>query len=168
MTITAANPTQEELQAFARTAREHEDCLKQQYEAHKAQFGEGPPYFSEATAGFWSAIGKGSFTLSKCSSCKHVYFPPRVVCPQCWESDAGESYLTAGTGTLVTFTDLFVTAPKLRELAPLRMAIVDLDEGVRVLTWLRGPNSNDASVGDRCRIVVEKIYEQNWFVANLE
>ena len=168
MTTSSAIYTYEELQSLARTAREHEDSLKQQLEVHRSQFGDGPPYFSEATAAFWTGIADGNFTLSRCKSCSHVYFPPRVICPQCWESDAGETCQTPGRGTLVTFTDLHVTAPKLRELAPLRMAVVDLHEGVRVLTWLRGAKAGEASVGQSCRIMVERIHDQNWFVAHLE
>ncbi|VFR45335.1 hypothetical protein BER2_4336 [plant metagenome] len=69
-------------------------------------------------------------------------------------------------GTLVTFTDLYVTSPALKSLAPLRLAVVDLDEGVRVLTWLRGDGAKEAEPGRRCRIVVEEVLSRKWFIAN--
>ena len=47
------------------------------------------------------------------------------------------------------------------------MALLDLQEGVRVLTWLRGPGADQAEVGQTCRIVVEDVLGRKWFVANL-
>ncbi|MGE4338236.1 MAG: Zn-ribbon domain-containing OB-fold protein, partial [Pigmentiphaga sp.] len=112
-------------------------------------------------------LAKGKFHLAKCGHCGHVYFPPRVVCPECWTQDMAQLHDTPGVGTLVTFTDLHVTSPVLKPIAPVRMAIVDLDEGVRVLTWLRGPGAEIAQPGQACKIAVEDVLGRKWFTASL-
>lgn len=157
----------EALEQYARDMRASEDLAREQAAQHKEAWGDGPPYFSVATFGFWQDLAKGRFRLARCSSCSHVYFPPRVVCPLCWAQDAVEPQETEALGRVVTFTDLHVTSPALKPIAPVRMAIVDLDEGVRVLTWLRGPGTQEAQPGQRCRIVVEEVIGRAWFVANL-
>lgn len=167
--MTASNVrTHDELEVLAQQLREHEIEVMAKFDAHKSVFGEDAPYFSEGTYVFWATLEKGTFTLSRCTSCSHVYFPPRVICPQCWVADAGVPLATRGKGSLVSFTDLHVTAPKLQEIAPIRMAIVDLDEGVRLLTWLRGPGAGEAKVGQKCGIVVERLLGRNWFVAQVD
>jgi uncharacterized OB-fold protein len=132
---------------------------------HKTVWGDGPPYFSLGSYDFWQELAEGRFHLARCSSCQHVYFPHRIICSQCWAQDAGVLHSTNGIGKLVSFTDLHVTSPALKPIAPLRMAIVDLDEGVRVLTWLRGIGADQAEVGQSCKIVVEEILGRKWFVA---
>ncbi|WP_161567770.1 Zn-ribbon domain-containing OB-fold protein [Pigmentiphaga sp. H8] len=151
----------------AAALKTREGAAREMLERHKAVWGDGPPYFSTASFRFWQEIDKGSFYLCRCSACEHVYFPPRVVCPECWAQDAGELHGTQARGVLKSFTDLHVTSPALKPLAPLRLAVVDLEEGVRVLTWLRGNGAEAAKVGDRCRIVVEDVLDRKWFVANI-
>lgn len=150
----------------AKDVRAAEKIQKAHFEAHQSIYGDGAPYFSPATAEFWNKIREGKFTLSSCKCCQHVYFPPRVICPNCWAADSSAAHDTPGLGKLVSYTDLYVTAPRLKDISPLRMAIVDLDEGVRVLTWLRGSNAETTKIGKRCSIVVEELVDQKWFVAN--
>jgi uncharacterized OB-fold protein len=146
---------------------EFENSARELADQHKEMWGDGPPYFSVSSAAFWREIANGHFNLIKCDHCRHVYFPPRVVCPGCWEQDVGSLYATEGIGVLKSFTDLHVTSPALKSLAPIRLAMIDLQEGVRVLTWLRGSGAERAQVGDTCRIVVEDLIGKKWFVANL-
>lgn len=160
-------PTEHEaLEGYANDVKAREDEARELLAQHTELWGDGPPYFSVATHPFWKALAEGKFHLGKCGNCGHVYFPPRVICPQCWAQDAVQLQDTPGVGTLVTFTDLYVTSPALKSLAPLRLAVVDLDEGVRVLTWLRGDGAKEAEPGRRCRIVVEEVLSRKWFIAN--
>jgi len=161
-----AMPTEHEaLENYAENVKAREDAARELLAQHKEVWGEGPPYFSLGTEKFWRALAAGKFYLARCGHCGHVHFPPRVVCPECWAKDASQLQVTSAVGTLITFTDLHVTSPALKSLAPLRLAIVDLDEGVRVLTWLRGNGAEEAEPGRRCRIVVEEVLGRNWFTA---
>ena len=157
----------ESLERYAEAVLKSEAHAREQFAHHKEVWGDGPPYFSVGSYEFWRELAQNKFHLARCGNCRHVYFPPRVVCPECWAQDAVTLQETPGIGKLVSFTDLHVTSPALKPLAPLRMAIVDLQEGVRVLTWLRGPGANEAEVGHVCRIVVEEVLGRKWFVANL-
>ena len=160
-------PDHEGLERYAKAVLEQETRAREDLARHKEIWGEGPPYFSVATHEFWRELAQNKFHLARCGSCHHVYFPPRVVCPECWAQDAVALQETSGLGTLVSFTDLHVTSPVLKPLAPIRIALVDFREGVRVLTWLRGAGADHAEVGRTCRIVVEEVLGRKWFVANL-
>jgi uncharacterized OB-fold protein len=165
--VSPENTDHAALEQHARELRRREDLAREQNTRHRETWGDGPPYFSVATFDFWQQLAHDRFHLARCGKCSHVYFPPRVVCPECWGQDAVQLQETSGLGRLVSFTDLHVTSPTLKSIAPLRMALIDLDEGVRVLTWLRGSAAANASVGQGCRIAVEEVLGRKWFVATL-
>jgi hypothetical protein len=156
----------EEAESAARAIRAREDRIREHLALHRAAWGDGPPYFSEASFAFWQAIKAGRFCLARCGACAHVYFPPRVVCPACWAEDQAQLADTPGHGTLMSYTDVHVVADVLRPLRPLRIAVLDLDEGVRLLTWLRETGTQEVLIGTRCRISVEPIEGIPRFVAH--
>lgn len=165
--------TQEEYQAeqeaLAQRILNHEKESVQRREAHLALWpgNDYGPFYSDGSDAFWRELASGRFTLGRCGVCGHVQFPPRVFCHECWAEDRMSLQDTAGLGTLVTFTEQHVVMTALRPIAPVLMAVVDLDEGVRVLTWLRGPGAECAKPGARCRIVIEEVMGKKRFIAHL-
>jgi len=162
-----SNEVQDSMEAEVQRLAAHEAEVRQRCTEHTAMWGEGPPHYSDGSFEFWQQLHGGRFTLGRCPQCSHIYFPPRIVCPECWAEDAVQLVDTPALGTLVSFTDVHVLSYALRPLAPLRIAVVDLDEGVRVLSWLRGENADQVVPGQRCRIVVETVLEQPRFIAHL-
>lgn len=147
--------------------RAHEDEIRVHAREHSVAWGDGPPYFSEGSVEFWRALAAGTFHLGRCTQCEHIHFPPRLVCPRCWSIESTRLHPTPGLARLVTFTELHVVSNALRPIAPVCLAVLDLDEGVRLLTWLRGTPPAQARVGDRCRIEVETLLDRPWFVARI-
>ena len=90
----------EGLQRYAKAVLEQETRARDDLARHTEIWGDGPPYFSVATHEFWRDLAQDKFHLARCGSCDHVYFPPRVVCPECWAQDAGTLQETPGVGTL--------------------------------------------------------------------
>ena len=163
------NSQAEELseEAFAAQVRAREKEARSRYEAHRRTWGEGVPHFSEGTFEFWQRLAEGRFHIGRCTQCSHTYFPPRVICPNCWAADAVELIASKGTGRIFSYTVAHRVANSLQSLAPLLMVCIDLDEGVRMFTWLRGAQGDAQLVGKRCRVSIETILGRIRFVARL-
>lgn len=75
---------------------------------------------------------------SECNHCGGIYFPPRTVCPECRRDSVGKMVQRqlAGRGTVLTSTVVHQPADGFELQAPYVMAIVELEEGCRVMTQL--------------------------------
>lgn len=83
---------------------------------------------------FWAGCSEGRLMLPWCTECKRPHFYPRTFCPHC-EATAIEWKQASGKGRVYTFA--VVRQPIERafaELVPYIIAIVDLEEGVRMLS----------------------------------
>ena len=99
------------------------------------------------TEAFWTACGDHRLTIQRCRTCSAHQFYPRPFCLAC-ESDALEWVEAGGTGTIYSLTT--VRLPVIEGLdPPYLLALVDLDEGPRLLTNIvAGP----ARIGDRVAV----------------
>jgi uncharacterized OB-fold protein len=68
-------------------------------------------------------------TGMKCSSCGTVSYPTHAVCPNC-RNETFEVVVIEGEGKVLTYTDVYALAVEY-ETRYLRLAIVELDDGVR-------------------------------------
>lgn len=106
-----------------------------------------------ATAEYWRAAADGRLLLQSCRSCRHTQLYPRTLCRHCWSEDLGwvES---GGTGTVWTFTVIEIPGhPAWRGRTPYTIAIIELDEGPRLLSGVLGPDPYAVHVGQRVRFV---------------
>jgi uncharacterized OB-fold protein len=144
-----------------------EDELTERAQQFRERWGEGPPYFSPYTYEFWEKLRAGTFALPRCQACKRCSFPPRAVCRNCWSERGFELVETPALGSLFTFTQVHMMAPSLRSLAPLVVGCVDLDEGVRVFSWVRDVDFDQLTVGDRCHLSAEIVLGVPRYVARV-
>jgi uncharacterized OB-fold protein len=144
-----------------------EDEAAERARLFRDQWGDGPPFFSPYTDEFWTTLRGGTFALPRCRACNEFSFPPRAVCRNCWSERGFELVATQGLGSLFTFSEVHMMGPSLRPLAPLVMGCIDLDEGVRVFSWLREVEPESLNVGDRCRLSVEVLLGVPRYVAKL-
>ena len=107
------------------------------------------------TAAFWDACRRGELMYQQCGSCRHVQFYPRPFCVAC----QGEELVwcaSAGRGVIHSFT--VVHRPANRAFdgdVPYVIALIDLDEGFRMMMNVIGDNARDTAIGARVRIVFE-------------
>ena len=97
------------------------------------------------------ALDQGRFLIQHCAACgKHVYFP-RALCPHC---GAAEPALVApgGLGTVATVTTI---GRKPDQGGNYHVCLVDLDEGVRLLSRVEGLAPEAVQVGLRVRARVQ-------------
>lgn len=87
---------------------------------------------------FWKALAEHRLVLPRCGACDRTFFYPRTLCPRCGSRDVywvGAS----GRGTVYSFCVIHQTSvPGLAEAVPLVTGLVDLEEGPRVMAYLRG------------------------------
>ncbi|TCP46820.1 hypothetical protein EV191_11397 [Tamaricihabitans halophyticus] len=99
---------------------------------------------------FWAGLLVGELRLQRCAACQRAIFYPRSVCPHCFAADLSW-FTAAGTGTVYSVTVPHRAFGEFAEQAPFIVALVDVDEGVRMMTRvLAEPGS--VQIGDRVRL----------------
>ena len=99
------------------------------------------------TARYWEATREGKLLIKTCRSCKRAFFYPRNHCPRCWSTDT-EWVESSGRGIVYTFTVVFQNdLPPFRERLPYVVAIIELDEGVRMTSNVEGVAPEDVRCG---------------------
>jgi uncharacterized OB-fold protein len=100
------------------------------------------PMVNRDTEFFWEGTAAGELRIQKCDACGLLRHPPGPMCPSCHETK--RSYVVAsGRGTV--FSYVVHHAPQIpgKEL-PLRLGLVELEEGVRMVGELR----DELEIGD--------------------
>ena len=109
------------------------------------------PTRNRDTEFFWEGTAAGELRIQECANCGVLRHPPGPTCPSCLEFD--RSYVvSAGRGTV--FSHVVHHHPPIpgHEL-PIRLALVDLDEGVRMIAT----TPDDVEIGDAVRVDFRKI-----------
>ena len=91
------------------------------------------------------ALDEGRFLIQRCTACsRHVYFP-REVCPHCGAL-APALVAPAGSGTVAAVTTLH---RKAEQGGNYHVCLVDLDEGVRLMSRVEGLAPEAVTIGLR-------------------
>lgn len=87
------------------------------------------------TQAYWDACLEHRLTLQRCLDCdgQPAYFYPRPFCPTCLSRNV-ESFEASGRATLHTYVIAHRGAPGFEDKAPYVIAIVELEEGPRMMT----------------------------------
>ena len=108
------------------------------------------------TEPFWAGIQAGELRLQRCDACGSAVFYPRAVCPHCL--GASLAWFTAsGDGTIYSYTVAHRAFGEFADQAPFTVALVDLDEGVRMMTRITGAGPGGVRIGQRVRMTVATV-----------
>jgi uncharacterized OB-fold protein len=102
-----------------------------------------PPTVGEETKWF-DFCRNHQLMIQRCAACGQYQFPPRSVCVECLE-EAPEWVEAAGTGSVFTFTIQHREAEGFAGQAPYTLAMVQLDEGPRIMSRIVGVG--DVAIG---------------------
>ena len=92
------------------------------------------PVSPELSKPFWEAAKRHELVMPRCQKCDHFFFYPREECPRCFSRDH-EWAKVSGRGRLHSYTIVRQPAnPAFRDDAPHVYAVVQLDEGPRMVT----------------------------------
>ena len=115
------------------------------------------PPTSALTAPYWDAARRGEFVLQRCDACGQRPFPPRAHCPGCGAASLTWATVT-GRGTVHSYTVAHrAPHPAFATQLPLIVAIVELEEGARLVTNLVGCEPTGISVGMAVEVCFEPI-----------
>lgn len=103
------------------------------------------------TSKFWKGLEEGKVYATKCKKCDRLHFPPVVDCGDCASSDVDWIELH-GEGEVVTFTQIFVKPASFLNETEYIVAIVKLEEGIKVLAWLNEIKIQNVKVGLKVRL----------------
>jgi len=116
------------------------------------------PQVDPGTAPYWEGLRAGKFLLKTCRSCGKPHFYPRESCPHC-DSDNLDWTHASGLGEIYSFTLCVRPAgPAFADDAPYVIAIVTLDEGPRMMTWILDEPASVA-IGKRVRLKLQAVSE---------
>ena len=96
-------------------------------------------------------LAAGRFLIQRCGACaKHVYYP-RDLCPHCG-SAAVEWTAPKGTGTVHAVTTV---RRKPAEGGDINVSLIDLDEGVRLMSRVENLAPGSVRIGQRVKARVQ-------------
>jgi uncharacterized OB-fold protein len=108
------------------------------------------PVLTEDNRFFWEAAAEGRLVAQRCGACGKLRHPPRPMCPECHSLDAKIVDL-AGTGTIYSYALLH--HPRHPDFDyPVIAVLVDLDEGVRMVSNLVDAEPQEVRVGMPVRV----------------
>ncbi len=92
---------------------------------------------------------------SRCASCGAEYFPPVYRCRECG-SDKMKDKEMPKTGRIVTYTQLHEPLPGFEAQVPFYLALVELENGARVLTQVVDSPDEAVKTGAKVKATVRR------------
>ncbi len=115
------------------------------------------PLDVELTSEFWEGTKRRELRIPRCKSCSSLFWYPREDCPYCQSRDWDWQQVT-GKGRLYAFT--VVRQPQHEQFyedVPYIYAIVQLDEGVRLITNVVGCPYQEVKIDMPLEVVFEDV-----------
>jgi len=107
--------------------------------------------------GFWEGIKRHELVFQKCKECGTWLHPPRPVCPNC-RSFEKEWARSTGKGTIHSWVT-YLESPHPSFKAPYSVVLVELDEGVRLVSNMVDIKPEEISIGMPVEVVFDDIAE---------
>ena len=127
-------------------------------EAPKAERRRIEPPVGEASEAFWEATKEQRFLIQRCDACDAAIFYPREVCPQCLSSDSLSWTESEGNGTIYAASVQEKPAnPFMADRVPYVVALVELDDGIRLMSNVINCPPYDATVGRTVKLTWEPL-----------
>jgi uncharacterized OB-fold protein len=98
------------------------------------------------TKPYWDAAKEHRLVIQRCQDCQQVIFYPRSVCPHCM-SDRIAWIQASGKGTIYSFTVVHRAPAQFVDGAPYVVALIDLAEGVRMMSNVVGCTPSAVRIG---------------------
>lgn len=92
-----------------------------------------------------------------CTACKKIYYPKKYVC-DCGSQEFEDTKLS-GVGKLITFTKVSNPPEAFAGQVPYYLAIVELEEGVKILAQITDVRFDDLRIGMPLKAVFRRLYE---------
>ena len=114
------------------------------------------PPTSKVSQPFWDATREKKLLLQHCEACDRAVWYPRVLCPHC-SADGLTWREASGHGTIYAVSVQYRPGtPQLKDRVPYAVVLVDLDEGVRIMSNVGG-RADEIEVGQAVQAAWEPL-----------
>jgi uncharacterized OB-fold protein len=97
------------------------------------------PTVTPLTAPYWEGLAAGELRFQRCGHCGNAWLPAREECPRCL-SDSVVWEASSGRGRVISWVVYHSAVhPAFADRVPYNVAIVELDEGPRLITNINAP-----------------------------
>lgn len=100
--------------------------------------------------------GRAMLIASKCVKCGQVFFPKKSLCLNCMGADLKVINLSP-RGKLYSFSTVYMSSEHFR--APYTVGWIDLPEGIRIFSQIRGWQEQPLKVGMNMHLSVEQLWK---------
>ena len=123
----------------------------------------GAPRQARDAVKHWQAAREGRLAIQQCPSCSKFEWPPRRRCSACNRETEWRD--VSGNGTVASYSVVHrAVNPDLESEIPYVMAMVDLDEGVRLLTNLVDCDPETVHCGQKVSVRFEPTSDPEFWV----
>lgn len=98
---------------------------------------------------------------TKCENCKGIYFPPRIICPNCRRKGRMADEKLSGRGKILTFSIVYAPPEGYSLEIPYVLAIVELNEGPKLTAQIVDAKPENVNIGMPVEMAFRKLIEQN-------
>ncbi len=115
------------------------------------------PIIQTWTEQFWKAAKEHKLLIQVCEDCQTRIFYPKKVCPECWSSNLTWEE-ASGKGKVYSFSVMQdMVEPKFWADIPYVLAMVDLEEGIRLMTRIVACDPEAVEIDMEVEVVFEDI-----------
>jgi uncharacterized protein len=117
------------------------------------------PVIDNVNRGYWESLKNHILTIQQCQTCGMRIHPQRPMCPRCLSTEMGWAPST-GTGVVHTFINFVYDRagyPGIK--CPYVVAVIELDEGIRILSNIIDTDPSEVSIGMLVKAVFTDIDE---------
>lgn len=109
------------------------------------------PEVTDLNRPYWEGLNEGVLRLQHCGDCESNQYPPETFCYACgsmnvaWQDSSGEG----AVHTFITVHQKY--HPAFYEEVPYNVSVIELDDGVRLVSNLVGVGPDQVRIGQRVR-----------------
>jgi uncharacterized protein len=108
---------------------------------------------------YWEGLTQGELRIQRCDTCSRHVFYPRSICPHC-SSEKLSWITTTGKGTIYSYTIAHQAFGPYADEVPFVVAIVELEEGVRMMTRIVDTPPEQVHIGAAVHVTFATISEE--------
>jgi len=116
------------------------------------------PLVNRDSSFFWDGTRHGELRLQRCNACGVLRHPPGPACPDCGALDRGH-VVASGLGHIYSYVVHHHPPLPGKEL-PLVIALIDLDEGVRMVGEVVDVDPDEVAIGMRVQVDFQRIDDE--------
>ncbi len=108
-------------------------------------------------SGFWEGVERHELVFEKCKGCGNWIHPPRPMCPRCHSLEK-EWAPSTGKGTIYSWVT-YRESPHPGFKAPYSVVLVELEEGMRLVSNMVDIKPEEISIGMPVEVVFDDVAE---------